>query len=428
MEKKSLTPKDLRQRKLFLALPILALPFLTLFFWAMGGGTTEAVAATTQEQRGFNSSLPNPNFKDDKVLDKLSYYDNAMQDSMKGKAKIAHSPDHLSGDMAFSGIDNAVQEQEPHKKTSVQKGLNTTAYRNPSEEKVYKRLEALKKAVNNPQYASSKDRVSGGTADSERVSNPDIQRLESMMQTMSQPTTEDPELQQLGSMLETIVDIQHPERVQERLRQQSKEERGRVFSVTATANPENVSVLENGLNNYSDVGSLSGGGFYSLDEGTELNSTANAITAVVHENQVLVNGSVVKFRLTADIMINGQLIPKDQFVFGAASLKGERLTIRINSLQYNASIFQVDLSVYDMDGMEGIYIPGAIARDVGKATADRSVQSMGVTTIDDSWSSQAAGAGIEAAKTLFSKKVKLIKVTVKAGYQVLLYDEKANKK
>jgi hypothetical protein len=37
---------------------------------------------------------------------------------------------------------------------------------------------------------------------------------------------------------------------------------------------------------------------------------------------------------------------------------------------------------------------------------------------------QATSAGIEAAKTLFSKKVKLIKVTVKAGYQVLLYDEK----
>jgi hypothetical protein len=32
--------------------------------------------------------------------------------------------------------------------------------------------------------------------------------------------------------------------------------------------------------------------------------------------------------------------------------------------------------------------------------------------------------GIEAAKSLLSKKVKLIKVVVKAGYQVLLYDEK----
>lgn len=37
---------------------------------------------------------------------------------------------------------------------------------------------------------------------------------------------------------------------------------------------------------------------------------------------------------------------------------------------------------------------------------------------------QAAGMGVEAAKTLLSKKVKLIKVAVKAGYKVLLYDEK----
>jgi hypothetical protein len=32
--------------------------------------------------------------------------------------------------------------------------------------------------------------------------------------------------------------------------------------------------------------------------------------------------------------------------------------------------------------------------------------------------------GIEAAKSLISRKVKLIKVVVKSGYQVLLYDEK----
>jgi hypothetical protein len=32
---------------------------------------------------------------------------------------------------------------------------------------------------------------------------------------------------------------------------------------------------------------------------------------------------------------------------------------------------------------------------------------------------------VEAAKGLFSKKIKLIKVTVKAGYQVLLKDTNA---
>ena len=77
-----------------------------------------------------------------------------------------------------------------------------------------------------------------------------------------------------------------------------------------------------------------------------------------------------------------------------------------------------------MDGLKGIYVPGAITRDVAKQSADRSLQTIGVTSLDPSLRAQAASAGIEAAKTLFSKKVKLIRVTVKADYQVLLKDEK----
>ncbi len=77
-----------------------------------------------------------------------------------------------------------------------------------------------------------------------------------------------------------------------------------------------------------------------------------------------------------------------------------------------------------MDGMDGIYIPGAIARDVAKQSADRAVQNIGLTSLNPSIGVQAASAGIEAAKTLFNKKVKLIRVTVKAGYHVLLRDEK----
>lgn len=59
-----------------------------------------------------------------------------------------------------------------------------------------------------------------------------------------------------------------------------------------------------------------------------------------------------------------------------------------------------------------------------KASADRSIQTLGVTSLSDSWGAQAVGSGVEAAKGLLSKKVKLIKVVVKVGYQMLLYDEK----
>ena len=88
----------------------------------------------------------------------------------------------------------------------------------------------------------------------------------------------------------------------------------------------------------------------------------------------------------------------------------------------------MDLSVYDMDGLVGIYIPGAINRDVATASDGRPMQTSGLTPLDDSWGAQAAGAGIEAAKSLLSKKVKLVKVVVKAGYKVLLRDEKQKQK
>lgn len=68
--------------------------------------------------------------------------------------------------------------------------------------------------------------------------------------------------------------------------------------------------------------------------------------------------------------------------------------------------------------------PGAITRDVAKQSADRAAQQIDIATLNPSIGAQAANAGIEAAKTLFSRKVKLVKVTVKAGYQVLLRDEK----
>jgi hypothetical protein len=81
------------------------------------------------------------------------------------------------------------------------------------------------------------------------------------------------------------------------------------------------------------------------------------------------------------------------------------------------------MEVYDMDGLAGIYIPGAISRDVAKQSTDNALQSVALGSLDPSLGAQAASAGIETAKNLLSKKVKLVKVQVKAGYRILLKDK-----
>lgn len=65
---------------------------------------------------------------------------------------------------------------------------------------------------------------------------------------------------------------------------------------------------------------------------------------------------------------------------------------KINSMHYHNSLFPVQLSVYEIDGMDGIYIPGAITRDVAKQYPDHAIQGIGQTTLDPSLGVQAASA------------------------------------
>lgn len=428
MEQKTKSLKILRQRKMLLVLPLLVLPFITTMFWAFGGGKKEIKETNLIEKEGFNAQLPDSKFKEDATWDKMHYYEQAALDSAKLDELIKKDPNYLS--QSFQ-IDSTKDNSD----ATISKGatgLNTSVYRDPNEEKVRQKLEALQKVINGPTAPVVENQNYNKYSESNQTAmhSNDVEKLEQMMQSMNgQNGNQDPELEQLSGMLENILDIQHPARVQEKLKKASEAERGQVFVITTKTQEDNISSLQNTPTNTTvSLGQSKYNGFYSWDQSANTEYLQNAIEAIVHQTQTIVNGSTVKLRLTNEIFINGIKIPKDNFLFGTASLKGERLVITINSLRYNNSLFAVDLSVYDMDGLSGIYIPGAINRDVAKESADRSMQTLGVATLDDSWGAQAAGAGIEAAKSLLSKKVKLVKVIVKAGYQVLLLDEKQKQK
>src|SRR5690606_30151614 len=105
------------------------------------------------------------------------------------------------------------------------------------------------------------------------------------------------------------------------------------------------------------------------------------IEAVIHETQTLVNGAVVRMRLLNDIFINGFSIPKGNFIYGNAGLNDERLEISINSIHYNNSLFPVNLELYDLDGIRGIYIPGSIPRNVARQSTDDALQLLDITSM-----------------------------------------------
>ncbi|MCX2429924.1 conjugative transposon protein TraM [Pedobacter sp. GR22-10] len=416
-------PLSEKPKKFLLMAPVLVLPFLTLFFWAMGGGKTEQVAAT-EVSMGINNKLPDARLKEEKGLDKMAFYDQAAKDSLKAVDQSGNpgNAQALGKDSGAVGLSFPAPISTGSSITMNTSPYAGGGYNDPNEMRINQRLQQLDQLLNQQQMASAPQNKNLNPAPA--GDNESLQRLEKMMQQMqgSSPD-EDAETQQLDGMLEKVLDLQYPERVQEKIRKSSELHKGQVFAVGLPGKRQFVSSLEGPKNAHVKTGS-EGNGFFSTEEQPDSEIDQNAIDAVVSENQTLVNGSTVKLRLLDDIYINGKLIPKNNFIYGTAALNGERLAIKIDGIRFKKSLFPVALSVIDIDGIDGIYIPGAIAREVAKESTDRAIQDVNFGSMSPSIGVQAAGAGVEAAKSLFSKKVRLIKVTLKAGYKVLLRDEK----
>ncbi|WP_219729010.1 hypothetical protein, partial [Pseudomonas protegens] len=49
----------------------------------------------------------------------------------------------------------------------------------------------------------------------------EVDRLENLFQSMNKSNTGDPEMQQINSTLERILDIQHPQRVKDKIKEKS---------------------------------------------------------------------------------------------------------------------------------------------------------------------------------------------------------------
>lgn len=432
---KPLTEKFRRQRKLLLVLPLLTLPFITLAFWALGGGQGSEEKQPRVVKQGLNTDLPDAALRAE-LMDKMSLYNIAEKDSQALREARRRDPYADYGDTLIKGQktpDNLSQDIFYTPSYSYQNS-NIHGYQDPNEIRVQKELDELEKVLN------TNNSDTGLLLETEKPGQPDLMDPETgytplakMMSGMPDEHQPDPELKQLDAMLEKILDIQHPRRVSEQLKAQSEKEAGRVFPVTTAANTGKASLLERpympGPQNDSGlpiIKDLQQNAFYGLNQTSQQESISRqAIAAVTGETQTLVSGATAKLRLTQDVYINGVLIPKNTFVFGKCEVSGERLHIQIKSIRYGHHIFPVSLSVYDMDGIAGIKVPGAITRKAIKQSTGQALQSMQLMRLDPSLGEQAAGAGIEAIKGLLSKKAKRVRVTVKAGYPVLLVDKKS---
>lgn len=161
------------------------------------------------------------------------------------------------------------------------------------------------------------------------------------------------------------------------------------------------------------------------------NDEANAIKAFVHSTQTVMVGSTLKMQLAENCLTDdGQRVRKGTPVYGeVTAIDGERVIVKITSINIDNNILPFHKNVYSRDAMEGIYVPGnpksETAQDAGAAAVQGT--NMNVTGGLDLGTQMAAGAVnsvVNAAKSATSKNIRKIKVTIKTNYQILLMEDK----
>ena len=157
-------------------------------------------------------------------------------------------------------------------------------------------------------------------------------------------------------------------------------------------------------------------------------SRKNTISASVYGYQTVTDGQAVRLRLLEPMAVDERIIPKGAIIVGATKIQGERLNITITSIENGKTIIPVELSVYDTDGQQGIFIPNSMEVSAAKEVAANMGGSMG-SSINISSDAKAqlvsdVGKGlIQGTSQYVAKKMRTVKVHLKAGYQVLLYQK-----
>jgi conjugative transposon TraM protein len=159
--------------------------------------------------------------------------------------------------------------------------------------------------------------------------------------------------------------------------------------------------------------------------GTGLQEDRNTIRACVHENCSLINGQSVRLRLLEPLQVGKTFIPQNTMISGEVKIQGDRLDISIQSLEYLGTIIPVELTVYDTDGQEGIFIPGSLEINAFKEMAGNIGSNVGSSVSFNQSASQQLVSGIgkgfiQSGSQYLSKKFQTISVKLKAGYKVLL--------
>ncbi|MCP1994431.1 conjugative transposon protein TraM [Flavobacterium sp. HSC-61S13] len=170
-------------------------------------------------------------------------------------------------------------------------------------------------------------------------------------------------------------------------------------------------------------------GFFTAGLTEQVVQPKNSIKACVHETQTVIGETGVRLRLLESAQTPNRTIPKGTIVTANAKFQGGRLQLKISSIELEGNIIPVDITIYDLDGQQGLYVPYSSEMNALTEMAGNMSQTSGTSVMLTQSAGQQAAADlsrgvVQGISGYFAKKVRTPKVTLKAGHQVFLVTKK----
>jgi len=146
------------------------------------------------------------------------------------------------------------------------------------------------------------------------------------------------------------------------------------------------------------------------------------IEAEVYETSTVLTGNRVKLRLLEEAWLNGVKIPANTFLYGICEVSNERLQIEVLQIPIGEKFVPVQVTVCDLDGLPGLYVPDNASRKVAKEVGS----SANTSSMFGASNNPLTYMGIQAADRTAQSLLKMIrikKVTIKKNTLVYLINK-----
>ncbi len=159
------------------------------------------------------------------------------------------------------------------------------------------------------------------------------------------------------------------------------------------------------------------------------------IKAIIDENVTAVDGSRVRLRLLDDVMISDCMLEKGTYLYATMSGFGaQRVKGNVQSILVEDELVKVNLSIYDADGLEGLYVPSSKFRETAQNVAggaiggNMNMNTTGGGNMLQQWGMNALNNAYQKTTSAVASSVKKNRAKLKYGSFVYLINgrEKRN--